>query len=133
ENAKLLDETINNKLQFEKSSNEVYVDFVIDKKSLSKSLVEEVAQLNKHFGKDCEEPLFTIKNIEIDCTEINFGSTMKFTINGIEILSFSVDDRLEKLASEGKLAVLDIIGTLGINRFLSKETHQVKIEMIDIK
>lgn len=133
ENLAKLDKAINSKLQFEKSSKPIEVDFEIHSSSLTTSLIEEVEGYAKHFGKGCEEILFAITDVEVNCSDITFGNTQKFSKGNIEIMSFSVDNRFQSLASEGKSAKITIIGTLGLNRFLGKVTHQVKAEAFDIK
>lgn len=133
ENLKMLDKAINSKLQFESNMNKIAVDFQINSKALTVSLVKDVAQYDRYFGKNCEQPLFAVTGMELRCKDITFGSTMKTVVNGVEILSFTIDKKLEELAKDNKIAVVDIIGTLGVNNFRGETTPQLKVEAINIK
>lgn len=130
---KKLDKAINKKLQFEASEGLIPVDFEISSKALTVELIKEVASYEKHFGKDCDPPVFAITGIEIDCSTIQFSSIMKTMYKGVELLGFNIDKRLQDLAMDGKLAVIDIVGELGLNHFNGNVTPQVKITAIDIK
>lgn len=127
-----LNDMINEALEHDEES-QIEVDFEIGSNELTTDLIDEVVELEKYWGKNCEEPLFAVKDVELRCADIEFKNTTKATFNGIELISFSVDERLQDLAEDNKLAVCDIIGTLGINRFLGRETPQLKIQEIIIK
>lgn len=131
-NLRILDKAINKKLQFA-SNSLIPVDFEISSKALTIDLVKEVASYDKHFGKNCEPPVFAITDVEIDCSTIQFSGIMKTATRGVELLSFNVDKRLEELADSKKIAVVDLVGELGLNHFNGAVTPQVKITAIDIK
>lgn len=133
ENLQVLDKVINKKLQFEASENLIPVDFEISSKALTVDLIEEVASYERYFGKNCEPPSFAITGVEIDCSTIQFSSIMKTMVKGVELLSFNIDKRLQDLAMDKKLVVVDIVGELGLNHFNGNITPQVKITAIDIK
>lgn len=128
-----LDKTINSKLQFEKGESEIPVDFIISSKALTSDLIEEVASLEKHFGKGCEQPLFAIEGIKVDCDTITYGNVMKTNIGKIEIMSFSNHRGLQELTDKGnQTASITVVGELGVNEFMGKRTLQVKAESIRI-
>lgn len=131
ENIEGLNKIINDKITIENRPLEV--DFEVDVKAVTDSLAKEFDSYEYLWCKGFDEPLMAIKNVEVDCSDIVFGNTTKFNVKGIEYFAFQSDQQLEEFATEGKVVTLDVIGTLGINRFLGKEKPQVKIEMIDIK
>src|SRR5690606_32190072 len=125
DNAAKLNQAINSKINFSVEDEVVEeVDFEIHANSLTLDLVKEFASYEKLWGKQVEAPRFLVKDVEINCSDMTFGNTMKTSYNGIEIFSFSVDQKLEDLAKDGKVAKCNVIGTLGVNRFLNRETPQ---------
>lgn len=134
ENLDKLNEVINNKLHFtNKDTTQIEVDFKLHNRSLNLNLVNEFAEYEKYWGKNCSEPLFCITDMELRCADFEFGNTMKVFSNGLEIFSFTVDEEIEKLAKENKTIICDIIGSLGINRFRGKITPQIKVSKFIIK
>lgn len=131
ENINKINDTVNKEIG--NTTTPIEVDFEVSSKMLNESLVKEFYQYNHLWCAGFEEPLVAVKDVELNCKNIAFGNTMKFSINNVEILAFQIDDRLQELADQGKTAVCDIIGSLEINHFLGKETSQMKIEAINIK
>jgi single-stranded-DNA-specific exonuclease len=114
------------------TSTQIEVDFEIDSKALNESLVQEFYQYNHLWCKGFEEPLVAVKNVELNCSLIEFKNTMKTVVNGVEVMAFQIDDRLQKLADEKKAAVVNIIGTLEINHYQGNKSPQMKIEALEI-
>lgn len=109
------------------------VDFTIDSTRLAEPLIKEFFHYDYLWCKGFDEPLVAVENVTLNCKYITFGNTMKFEINGVEILAFQIDGRLQELAEQGKSIKCTLIGTVGINYFLGKETPQLKLEEIEIK
>lgn len=132
ENVMKLDEAINEKLKDYKPSP-IEVDFEIEAKVLSETLVEEFESYAKYWGKGVSEPVFLVKNMELRTGDINFKNIMKTQKNGLELMSFSINNDLLELSQTGDIAVCDVIGTIGVNRFLNTVTPQMIMEKIIIK
>ena len=90
-------------------------------------------KLEKFFVKGFEEPLFAIKDVQVNTSEIKYGVPLRIPINDVEAVIFKGDKDLEEYELENKTLVCDIVGTLGVNRFLGKETPQLVIEAIKVK
>lgn len=133
DNAAKLNQAINSKINFSMEDEVVEeVDFELHANNLTLDLVKEFAKYDYLWGKSVEAPRFVFKDVEINCSDMAFGNTMKASYNGIEIFSFTVDNKLEQLSKQGKIAKCNVIGTLGINRFLNRETPQIKADVIEI-
>ena len=133
ENLQKLNSTINSKLNFTHSEQKIPVDFEVHSRTVNEGLCREIDSIEKYFCKGFDSPLFAIKEVEINCSGIQFKGTTKFRVNGVEYISFDINKELQALAKEGKVVTCDIIGTIGINRYRGNESGQVKITAIDIK
>lgn len=132
ENTMKLDSAINERLKDYKPSP-IEVDFEIEAKVLSETLVEEFEAYAKYWGKGVTEPVFLIKNIELRTGDIDFKNVMKTQKNGLELMSFSINDDLLELSHDKSVAVCDVIGTIGVNRFLRNVTPQMIMNKIIVK
>lgn len=132
ENAMRLDDVINEKLKDRKPSP-IEVDFEIDAKALTESLVNEFESFAKYWGKGADEPVFLVKNIELRTGDISFKNTMETQKNGLKLMSFSINSNLLELSHDNSIAVCDVIGSVGINRFLRNVTPQMVMDKIIIK
>lgn len=133
ENLKLLPQAIKDSLPKDLKQAQLEVDFEITQKQLNSSLAYELDKLEKFFVKGFEEPVFAIKNVEINTSKIQYGVPLRIPINDVEAIIFKGDKELEEYELENKTLVCDIVGTLGVNRFLGKETPQLVIEAIKVK
>lgn len=124
-------EKINSELDGKKTPIEV--DFEIGSDELTTDLVEDISSYENHWRKGFDEPLFAVTGVELNCSHFTFKGTMKTTYNGIELMAFQVDDRMEELALAGKSVIVDIVGKMGINRWMGNESPQFIMELIDIK
>ena len=89
ENIKELREYLNIKLRdFNVDEKVEDVDYVFNVQDLKLNQVKEIANLNKLWGKNCEKPLFAIKNITIESCKIEYKKIgicycINFIHNGI--------------------------------------------------
>lgn len=132
ENVMKLDKAVNEKLKDYKPAP-IEVDFEIDAKALTTSLVEEFESYAKYWGKGVTEPVFLVKNVELRTGDIDFKNIMKTQKNGLELMSFSINDDLLELSYDKSVTVCDVIGTIGVNRFLKNVTPQMIMDKIIIK
>lgn len=132
ENMMRLDNAINEKLKDYKPTP-IEVDFEIDAKALTTNLVDEFESYAKHWGKGVSEPVFLVKNMELRTGDIDFKNVMKTQKNGLELMSFSINDDLLELSRDNSVVVCDVIGTIGVNRFLRNVTSQMIMDKIIVK
>lgn len=133
ENLELLPQAIKDSLPKDLKQSKLEVDFEIKQYQLNGALAYELDKLEKFFVKGFEEPLFAIKDVQINTSEIKYGVPLRIPINDVEAVIFKGDKDLEEYELENKTLVCDIVGTLGVNRFLGKETPQLVIEAIKVK
>lgn len=89
------------------------------------------------WGTNVEEPRFYIPHIRINSTdikELGNGTTLKFTYCGIEYVKFFATKNDKQSLSIGlkKPLTIDLIGSLGVNRYAGRETLQVKIDKFEV-
>lgn len=89
------------------------------------------------WGTNVEEPRFYIPHIKInasDIKEFGNGNTLKFTYSGVEYVKFfaTKNDKQSLLIGTNKPLIIDLIGSLGVNRYAGKETLQVKIDDFEV-
>lgn len=133
ENLELLPQAIKDSLPKDLKQSKLEVDFEIKQYQLNGALAYELDKLEKFFVKGFEEPLFAIKDVQVNTSEIKYGVPLRIPINDVEAVIFKGDKDLEEYELENKTLVCDIVGTLGVNRFLGKETPQLVIEAIKVK
>lgn len=122
------------KLHFSQEDSSIPVDFLITPHSLSKSLAEEFDRLAFLWGTGCKEPVVAIKDLEIRSDNIKTSSILKAFVGDVELISFTVDPELAKAAEEtGKVITVDVVGSLGLNRFMDKATPQFIMNDVKIK
>lgn len=91
------------------------------------------------WGKNLNEPIFYIENIEISVKDIAVlgrnKSTLKWNINHIDFIYFFADQKLkEKLYNgESDKIILNIVGKLKINDWNNHKIKQVVVDKIEIK
>jgi single-stranded-DNA-specific exonuclease len=94
-------------------------------------------QYAKCWGEGVKEPIFYISHIKIkgsDIREMGNGTTLKFTYKGIEYLKFfaSKNDKETLKVGKNEALTLNLLGSLGVNRYGGKEAPQVKIEKFEV-
>lgn len=85
------------------------------------------------FGGEIKEPKMAILGLKVDDNNFKInGKTLHIRINGIDFIKFNLtEDELqivEDKLDEGEYMYVDMVGTLGINRFLGKESPQFIME-----
>lgn len=131
----VLDEKINQKLDFTNNTEPLLVDFILSEKDVAVSLIKEVSALDKYWGKGIEQPTFVVVNAEIDTSKLSVSSKSKMTKwfkNGIEFIQFNGDDNLIQYEGENKILKADLIGKMSVNKFMGKTTNQFIIDSIEI-
>lgn len=81
------------------------------------------------FGGKVKEPVISILGLKV--YESNFKinkNTLHINVNGIDFIKFNIsefdEDIIENIFADTYETYIDIVGTVGINRFLGKETPQ---------
>lgn len=130
----LFDILQSDKLYFSEKDSSIPVDFLITPHSLSQSLAEEFDRLAYLWGQGCKEPVVAIKDLEIRSDNIKTSSFLKASVGDVELISFTVDPELAKAAQvSGKVITVDVVGTLGLNRFRGYTTPQFVMSAASVK
>lgn len=111
------------------------VDFVIQSNQFAKHIVDKVESFKKHWGKGIDAPTFAITNIVADFKNIaiSSGGMIRIPINGVEFVQFTADKRFVELAETYSKVTFDVVGTMGINSFMGKDTPTFIINDFEIK
>lgn len=136
ENFNVLNETINNRLKHYENSNLLQVDFVMKHKSMTKNFIEDMDRYSILWGKGIEEPVYVV-DVEVKAENIDTigknKSVMKFELNGVEYVQFSICDDIRDYIGGDKTLIMDVVGSTSINTWLGKSKPQFNIEKIKIK
>lgn len=94
-------------------------------------------QYARCWGTGVESPKFYIPRIRIngsDIKELGNGTTLKFTYKDVEYVKFFASNKDKEALSIGskKPLIIDLLGSLGVNRYNGRETLQVKIDKFEI-
>lgn len=94
-------------------------------------------QYPRCWGTGVESPKFYIPRIRIngsDIKELGNGTTLKFTYKDVEYVKFFASHKDKEALSIGskKPLIIDLLGSLGVNRYNGRETLQVKIDKFEI-
>lgn len=111
-------------------SNSYLVDFKLNPSEIAE--IEKMAYdfdgFSQIWGKEVEEPVIAVHNISFSPEEINIigktSDTIKFQKNGISFMKFKDSDLAKKLSDIKTPIIMDLIGSVQINRFLGNETPQ---------
>lgn len=137
ENAYVLNEKINEKLEHVELDDMYYVDFEMESKAMTETFIEDMEKYTSLWGQGIESPLYVIKNVKVDASDINLigkaQNVLKFNKGLIEYVQFTADPKLVELKNSGKTAVMNVIGKTSINSWLGRKTSQVVVEAVDIK
>lgn len=122
------------KKEFSQEHPIIEVDFELKQNQLGRFIVENIAEHQKYFGKGFEQPVFGIKDITVDFSKVKIsdGGMIKFEVNGIEFTQFSADKRFYDLQETDNDVTLTVVGTMGINEFMGKTSHQFIIDHFEI-
>lgn len=114
-----------------------YVDYIWNPTDIIGQDILDIAKMDKYIGKDIEEPLVAIQNIEITKNNIQMmkSNTCKITLpNGISLIKFSMpDEEYNQLYSDCGAVSVDIVGTCNANQWAGNEYPQILIKDINIK
>lgn len=99
------------------------------------SLCHTVDDMSFCFGGRVNEPVIAVLGLNIKPTQVMIkGQTLHININGIEIVKFKLNKEEKSYYSDivynHKDVYIDVVGTIGINRFLNNEKPQLIAEDI---
>lgn len=100
-------------------------------------LFYETEKYKNLWGEGVKAPTFYIQRVRInskDIKELGNGTTLKFRYKDIDYLKFFATKQDKESLSIGtnKPLIIDIIGSLGVNRYNGREYPQVQIDKFEI-
>lgn len=136
-NFKKLDETINHSLQDVLVEEEYIVDFVMNYKSMTKTLIEDMEKYSHVWGRGIEEPKYAITSIEISGEDLQLigkaENVIKFVKNGVEYVQFVASPDLKNFVGTDKLITIDVVGSTGVNSWRGNKTYQLVLDAVSVK
>ena len=140
ENLGIMNKTINEACvtqNFTLTSGEIDVDFITTPKAINLSLAKQLDSYTHIWGKGVEEPLFAVEKLRISArtTMRKPSGYTKWTYNGIDYVIFTGDSELNTYLDKypNSDLILNVIGSLGMNTFLGKETPQFAIKELEVE
>lgn len=116
-----------------------YVDYIYNEKDLKPDDILTIADMEDLWGKDVQEPLLCIKNVNVSSDMVTIyqkkDNTLKITLsNGISLMKFkATDEECYKLQNQGFGYIqLDIIGRANKNEWMGNISPQIFIEQYEI-
>lgn len=110
------------------------VDFVINFNDINNQLFKELEELEQYWGKGVEPPLFAVTDVELPMNTFNHGANVSKVHNkGCAITAFSVPDDIVQYVDTQKEVIVDVVTTLGINRFQSNVDNQLLVSNFKVK
>ena len=116
-----------------------YVDYIYNEKDLKADDILTIANMEDLWGKDIQEPLLCIKNVNVSSDMVTIyqkkDNTLKITLsNGISLMKFkATDEECDKLQNQGfGYMQLDIIGRANKNEWMGNISPQIFIEQYEI-
>lgn len=114
------------------------VDGEFDGDTLKKEVVLSVGKYKDMWGNGLNEPIFAIKDINLENKDIFLmgknKNTIKLKINGIDMVKFNFsEEEYEKIQRLGKYVSATIIGKFEVNNYNGMSYPQVMIEDIEFK
>lgn len=118
-------------------NQEITVASTLDPSNIPSWLFSITEQYARCWGTRVESPKFYIPRIKINGSDIRplgNGTTLKFTYKDVEYVKFFASNRDKELLSIGskKPLIIDLLGSLGVNRYNGREKLQVKIDKFEI-
>jgi len=118
-------------------SQEITVASTLDPSHIPTWLFRITEEYARCWGTGVESPKFYIPRIRIGSSDIKplgNGTTLKFVYKDVEYVKFFASNRDKELLSIGskKPLIIDLLGSLGVNRYNGKEKLQVKIDKFEI-
>lgn len=112
-----------------------YVDYIYNEKNLKVDDILTIADMEDLWGKDVQEPLLCIKNVNVSSDMVTIyqkkDNTLKITLsNGISLMKFkATDEECDKLQNQGfGYTQLNIIGRANKNEWMGNVTPQIFIQ-----
>ena len=112
-----------------------YVDYIYNEKDLKADDILAIADMEDLWGKDIQEPLLCIKNVNVSSDMVTVyqkkDNTLKITLsNGISLMKFkATDEECDKLQNQGfGYMELNIIGRANKNEWIGNVTPQIFIQ-----
>lgn len=114
------------------------VDGEFDGNNIKREVVLSVGKYKDLWGNGLNEPIFAIKNINLEIKDILLmgknKNTMKLKVNGIDMIKFNFnEEEYEKIQKLGKYISATIIGKFDINNYNGVSYPQIMIEDIEFK
>ena len=113
-----------------------YVDYIWTPSTADATSIIEIADLAPYWGKDIDESLVAIQNVEVTKDNITMmaSNTCKITLpNGIAMIKFRMpDEEYDKLYSETGCVTIDVIGKCNCNLWGGNKYAQIIIEDYEI-
>ena len=114
-----------------------YVDYIWNPTDIFGQDIVDIAKMDKYIGKDIDEPLVAIQNIEItkDNIQMMASNTVKITLpNGVSLIKFNMPEKeYYTLYSNTGSVTIDVIGKCNINSWNGNEYPQILINDYNIK
>ncbi len=123
-------------MNFEESTHEVDIVCNGSSSGLANNIYK-TSILEKYWGQNNSEPVFLVKNIEINKSNIQIigakKDTLKFVFNNIVYIKFKATELIEELSKvDGKLSIT-VVGRGNVNEWNGKVDPQLLVEDIEIK
>lgn len=103
-----------------------------------KALFSMFADYDDVWGQELPSPQFYVHDIHVnssDIRELGNGTTLKFSIDGYDVLFFNISKAKKEqfYLEESKDLTLNIVGKLGVNVWRGKRTNQIIVEDYEVK
>lgn len=116
-----------------------YVDYIFNNNDANPQNILTISDLKELWGKDMNEPLIAIENLQVTKEMINVyrktTNTLKITLsNGVALVKFNAtDEECEQLENHNKAYMqLNIVGRCAKNEFMGYTIAQILIEDYEI-
>lgn len=114
-----------------------YVDYVWGPRDADPTAILEIASMDQYWGKDVDEALVAIRDVEVTKENITMmkSNTVKITLpNGISMIKFRMpDEEYNKLYSENGVVKINVVGTCNCNEWMGNQYPQILITDYEIK
>ena len=113
-----------------------YVDYIWGPRDADSQAILEIADMDKYWGKDVEEALVAIQNVQVtkDMITMMASNTCKITLpNGIAMIKFRMpDEEYNRLCSEKGYVAINVICRANRNEWNGNVSAQLLIEDMEI-